>query len=1101
MVEKFAKEMLKLLEIERRCNLKELRPHDGSLINQSITEMKMLKKEISIWSGCLITFGFKELLPLLYIKKDDYVELNFSGNNEKIIGIVEEFTAKNVRIAFKPPIIGMKLPNNTEYKIFLHESHVVFKRMAKAMVSLQNYKRKPPNQLIEIFFNGKRYEKEPTTFALDESYWEGQQKNLNKNDFGEDSVQLIQSYSPISSEDEDHSDEVLSDEVHSDEVSPPEDESIIFFNSRLNVFQKEVVQFALNQREVAIIHGPPGTGKTTTLVEIILQLVKKNLKVLVCAPSNAAVDNLGKKLMDAQEQLNFPVPRDWMVRYGHYSRVHHDCAHYSLNQIVERHYNFRQIYSLKNKMNKLLNGRRRKQDIDLFKEHWKLIQSLTKRAIIESFKKSCIILTTVTSVSELSEYFNSVKFDLVVMDECSQGLEAASWLVLLRVNKCILAGDHRQLAPTVISKDRYVQSCLQVSLMERLLKLIGTDQMRMLTLQYRMHERIEEWPSSQFYDNMLKPHPSVATHLLSDLEGVEEDREGITTAPLVLIDTAGMAARMECVKDGIHYFNLMEASLVIKHVQKLIELGVQPGSISVISPYALQVKVLQHMLEVPEVEVNSIDGFQGRENEAIILSLVRSNLRENIGFLRDWRRMNVAVTRARRHLAVICDSKTIMDKGIIAHIQKVGLVIPAEKYDLDDYSIFQTNEAIQRLIEDTLPNNGYDLRQHMRPRGSVMLSEFLVPKLNKYVPKFPSIPQTNNNNSDDNNNNGCLRADDNANYSNYDDRAYHFHKHTHNVDRGKNRSKSYDHSRKNYRKKSYKKENSETFHKSFKNNVKIDSPKGCSSKESDNYYKVLSVPKNAKSNVIKSIFNNNKNDDDDDDDAFDNDSNVDEEDNNDDIEVLQDKIKKSERGSLKDLPKFIASKTTKIEMNELNKNFTNKTKSEVENVKQKNNVSNNANTEKRGNNKKDDSVKQIMESNSKIDSPIACSSKDASNGNKLNSKRKKSKSSKRSKSVKKGICDSDDEDAFLDRAINENKSCALDPCSNLDRMSFSCESCLKRYCILHKSQLSHNCNESTRMTKTESRIENAVFDDLDDWFKYLVHLEFIRMNPHLFREE
>ena len=227
---------------------------------------------------------------------------------------------------------------------------------------------------------------------------------------------------------------------------------------------------------------------------------------------------------------------------------------------------------------------------------------------------------------------------------------------LLRCEKAVLAGDHQQLPPTVLSA-RAAEEGFAVSLMERELELLGPEISRQLTVQYRMHQQIMQFSSEQFYDDSLLADDSVAQHRLCDLPGVLDNE--MTGDPVVFIDTAGAGWDEEMEPNGRSRRNPREAQLVLRKIRQLQEAGLPGQAILVIAPYAAQVRLIRDQYDGSDVEVDTVDGFQGRENEAVIISLVRSNERGEIGFLADRRRMNVALTRAKRKLIVIGDSSTL----------------------------------------------------------------------------------------------------------------------------------------------------------------------------------------------------------------------------------------------------------------------------------------------------------------------------------------------------------------------------------------------------------------------------------------------------------
>jgi ATP-dependent RNA/DNA helicase IGHMBP2 len=247
-------------------------------------------------------------------------------------------------------------------------------------------------------------------------------------------------------------------------------------------------------------------------------------------------------------------------------------------------------------------------------------------------------------------------FEWCIMDEASQSTEPGTWIPLQFARRLVLAGDHFQLPPTVVSTEAAAAG-FNVSLLERLVKYIGPQIARRLDVQYRMHTDIMSFSSREFYESSLLAHESVASHLLQDLPGVESN--DLTAAPVDFIDTAGASYDEEVEPEGESRLNPLEAELVLRKVQALLDAGIPAADIAVISPYAAQVRLLRERVKQGEVEIDSVDGFQGREKEAVIVTLVRSNRDNEIGFLADVRRMNVALTRARRKLIVIGDSATI----------------------------------------------------------------------------------------------------------------------------------------------------------------------------------------------------------------------------------------------------------------------------------------------------------------------------------------------------------------------------------------------------------------------------------------------------------
>jgi superfamily I DNA and/or RNA helicase len=424
----------------------------------------------------------------------------------------------------------------------------------------------------------------------------------------------------------------------------------------LNPSQQEAVRFALSARDLAILHGPPGTGKTTTVVELIRQAIRRGAKVLACAPSNLAVDNLLERLLAGGEKA---------VRLGHPARVLPELRAHTLDLLVEEHDDVRlarklakEAYALFRKAARFTRARpepgaRR----DMRQEAREMLadaRRLESQAVEQVLNRATVLCATLTGLD--SEVLGQRRFDLAVLDEACQSTEPGCWIPLLRSERVVLAGDHCQLPPTVLSREA-VEQGYHVSLMERLVELYGNDVTRRLDVQYRMHESIMGFSSAEFYEGALLAAAAVSGHLLRDLPGVQANP--LTETPLQFIDTAGAGFDEEVEPDGESRLNPAESRLVARKVRALLEAGVAAVDVAVIAPYAAQVRRLREELNVPGLEIDSVDGFQGREKEAVVLSLVRSNLEGEIGFLADVRRMNVAMTRARRKLLVVGDSATL----------------------------------------------------------------------------------------------------------------------------------------------------------------------------------------------------------------------------------------------------------------------------------------------------------------------------------------------------------------------------------------------------------------------------------------------------------
>ena len=386
-------------------------------------------------------------------------------------------------------------------------------------------------------------------------------------------------------------------------------------NSQLNDSQQAALAFANSAEDVAVIHGPPGTGKTTVVVAIIAAAVARGQRVLACAPSNLAVDNILERLV--AEGIG-------TLRIGHPARVDVDLQAHTLDGQVLRHRDNKRVRQLGVQAAAAERQGKRDEAAELMAEAAELEQSIVTHLLDHSH----VICATLTGLDTI--FLGARRYGLAIVDEACQAIEPSSWLPVLRADRLVLAGDHCQLPPTVLSGQR----ALGVSMLERLVEAHGDGITRVLKRQYRMHEDIMGFSNNHFYEGAL----------------VADDSVSHEPEAVIFADTSGAGYDEEREPDGPSLRNPQEASLVVELVGRL------EGEIAVLSPYAAQVRLLQERL--PETEVCSIDGYQGRECDIIILSLVRSNPERKLGFLGDTRRMNVALTRAKRKLIVIGDSAT-----------------------------------------------------------------------------------------------------------------------------------------------------------------------------------------------------------------------------------------------------------------------------------------------------------------------------------------------------------------------------------------------------------------------------------------------------------
>ncbi|NXV38150.1 SMBP2 protein, partial [Rissa tridactyla] len=595
---------------QESVSLKELQRRGVCLL-----KLQAANQRTGLYGRLLITFQPRKYdsdaeLPCNSFGPGDIVGLYESaGQGDPLsTGIVTRVTSKAVTVAFEESRDGMlSLDRESSYRLLKLANDVTYNRLKKALNALKQYHSGPASALIDVLF----FSSEPSAFS---------------------------------------------------ETKP-----LKLYNESLDASQREAVSFSLAQRELAIVHGPPGTGKTTTLVEIILLAVQQGLKVLCCAPSNVAVDNLVERLAGYKARI---------LRLGHPARLLEPIQQHSLDAVLARGDNAQIVADIRKDIDQAFAKSKKAQDrgershfLHEIKALRKELKEREESAMAAALTRASVVLATNTGASSDGplKLLPEDHFDLVVIDECAQALEAGCWVPLLRAPKCVLAGDHKQLPPTILSHKAAAKG-LALSLMERLIERYGEQIVKMLTVQYRMHQAIMQWASSEMYSGRLTAHPSVAQHLLRDLPGVASTEE--TTVPLLLIDTAGCGLFELEVEDEQSKGNPGEVQLAALHIQALVEAGVKAQDIAVVAPYNLQVDMLREHLchRYPELEVKSVDGFQGREKEAVILSFVRSNRKGEVGFLAEDRRINVAVTRARRHVAVICDTRTVSNQAFLKRL-------------------------------------------------------------------------------------------------------------------------------------------------------------------------------------------------------------------------------------------------------------------------------------------------------------------------------------------------------------------------------------------------------------------------------------------------
>jgi ATP-dependent RNA/DNA helicase IGHMBP2 len=449
------------------------------------------------------------------------------------------------------------------------------------------------------------------------------------------------------------------------EGSPPSmEKERPFVDAALNEAQREAAGRALAAEDVALVHGPPGTGKTQVLAAIAQAVLAAGGTVLACAASNAGVDNLVQRL--AARGLD-------PLRLGHPARVHPEVVDCTLEARSQAHEKAVIAEGLVREARELMRradrASRQGRASDRFAEAREAraegkrlfaeARRLARAAEEEVLSKARVVCATLTGLERLGDR----RFAMVILDEATQATLPACVLALVRADRAVLAGDHHQLPPTVLSAEASREG-LGVTLFEALQEAHGERIGRMLEVQHRMHEAIMAFPSRALYDGRLVAHPSVAHHTV----------EG--RPPLQIVDAAGKGWAEERPEGSESLRNPGEAERVVREVQELIASGLRPDEIGVIAPYGAQVALLRSLLPDDGLEVDTVDAFQGREKEAVVVSLVRSNDAGELGFVADVRRLNVALTRARRRLFVVGDSATLgahpFHESLWQHAQGTG---------------------------------------------------------------------------------------------------------------------------------------------------------------------------------------------------------------------------------------------------------------------------------------------------------------------------------------------------------------------------------------------------------------------------------------------
>jgi len=423
----------------------------------------------------------------------------------------------------------------------------------------------------------------------------------------------------------------------------------------LNASQEKAVNQVLCAKEVAVVHGPPGTGKTTTLVEAVYETLHRENQVMVSAQSNTAVDWIAEKLVDR----GIPV-----LRIGNPTRVNDKMLAFTYERRFEAHSDYPELWQIRKTIREMT-GRLRKSGRE---DRERLHNELTKlrvratgleiRIDTELFTEARVIACTL--VGAASRVLERKRFSSLFIDEAAQAIEAACWIAISRADRVILAGDHCQLPPTIKCIEA-ARGGLGRTLLEKVV-LHKPETVSLLKIQYRMHEDIMRFPSRWFYHDELEAAPEVKYRGILDFD-----------TPVSWIDTSELDLQEKAVAEGTGRLNTGEAELLVRELKNYMErIGIrrileEHIDFGVISPYRAQVHYLRHLLKKEPffrpcrrlITVHTVDGFQGQERDVIMISLVRANEKGQIGFLRDLRRMNVAITRARMKLLILGEAVTL----------------------------------------------------------------------------------------------------------------------------------------------------------------------------------------------------------------------------------------------------------------------------------------------------------------------------------------------------------------------------------------------------------------------------------------------------------
>ena len=649
---KYKEKYTQLVEMERK---QEIRQHEEEIRNMSgrkreskgraLVKMKGRDKGKGLGGKYIVKFLkiSKNRLPDLEIGVGDLIMVSKNDplNNKNPTGTVIEKTNYSISVVFDDKPQGFVYSKNVRIDLYVND--VTFQRMLDALEKFSNEK-----TLNRILLG----EKHPT---------------FNEKEIGE------------------------------------------INNKNLDKSQIKAVKKSLKADDLFLVHGPPGTGKTTTLIEIIEQHIDNENKVLATAASNVAVDNLVDFLNKKGKKV---------VRVGHPARVTKSIRKHTLDFLVEKDKDYQKAKKLRERVSKLdkqqerytyPSGRWRrglsnkeikkkakqgrgtrgipKSKIEYMAEWIKLqekIGDLIKQAeklegdaVNRLLDQADVICTTNSTAG--SELLEGRGFDVVVIDEATQATEPSCLISISHANKVVMAGDHKQLPPTILN-ERAKKQGLEKTLFERMLKIHGKKIKSMLSVQYRMNTDIMEFPSDQFYNGRLRAHDSVKNHKLRiNVKGDSLINKACKPENVIsFIDIKGKY-KEHSKSDSSSRENPGEAGIVKEIINKLDGLGIDPKDIGVISPYYDQIDLLNKKINKDDLEVKTVDGFQGREKDIIILSFVRSNRKNIIGFLEDLRRLNVSITRAKKKLIMVGDSDTLKSndtyKELIEYTKNKGRII------------------------------------------------------------------------------------------------------------------------------------------------------------------------------------------------------------------------------------------------------------------------------------------------------------------------------------------------------------------------------------------------------------------------------------------